>query len=206
MADAERSKFLKDLNADSPLELVIRAHLWIESRLIELLCDLMPFPDRIDFDRFSFPQKVALVAAHGALREEDVPAYLKINSMRNKLAHRLNAALSAEDEVALINCLSPMLRHTSMIDEPKVAGHEWPRGMRSVLAAMVIHLEAGRKELLKAQDEQRKVAAEVTQLTKELREEREQREAVRAAAGVPTVSSMRHGHGSGEVVKQPTDV
>ncbi|MEU2358019.1 hypothetical protein ABZ599_34435 [Streptomyces misionensis] len=206
MADAERSELLKDLHADSPLELVIRAHLWIESRMIELLGDLVPFPDRIDFDRFTFPQKVALVAAHGAIDQEDVPAYLKLNSMRNKVAHRLNAALSAEDEVALINCLSPLLRHTSMVDEPKVAAASWPYALRSVLAAMVIHLEVRHKQLLKARDEQRRVAAEVAQLVKELREEREQREAARAAAGVPRVPTMRHEHGPDGVVKQPTDV
>ncbi|MEU6509156.1 hypothetical protein [Streptomyces sp. NPDC046942] len=217
MADAERSKFLKDINAESPLELVIRAHLWIESRMIELLCDLVPYPDRIDFDRFTFPQKVALVAAHGALEQEDVPAYLKLNSMRNKVAHRLEAALSAEDEAALINCLSPKLRHVSMVDEPGVRTQPWPHALRSVLAAMVTVVKAQREALLRARGEQRKIAAEVALLARELREEREQREAARAAtASLPTQAAPlrtggvqdgdRHQEAPGAVVMRPTDV
>ncbi|WP_159024392.1 hypothetical protein [Streptomyces scabiei] len=208
MADEERSQFLKDLNAESPLELVIRAHLWIESRMIELLCDLVPFPDRIDFDRFTFPQKVTLVAAHGALNKEDIPAYLKLNSMRNKVAHRLNSALNAEDEVALINCLSASLRDVSMIDEPKVAGKPWPTALRYVLAAMVTRLQVRRQVLRKERDQQGKLAAEVARLAQELREERERREAAGIGPSVP--SSRRHAEvtqkGSGPAVKQPTDV
>ncbi|MGA5322230.1 hypothetical protein ACPCIU_17555 [Streptomyces seoulensis] len=191
MADTERSNFLKDINSTSPLELVIRAHLWIESRMIELLGDLVPFPDRIDFDRFTFPQKVALVAAHGALDKADVPAYLKLNSMRNKVAHRLDAALTAEDEAALINCISADLREVSMIDEPAIAARPWPEALRFVLAAMVARLEVKRRILAEVRDARRQLDAEVTRLTQALSKDREWREAVEAAVVETLVPQAR---------------
>ncbi|WHM32975.1 hypothetical protein OH540_24205 [Streptomyces sp. BPPL-273] len=190
MAEAKGSKWLTDINAESPLELVMRGHLWIESRLIDLLHDIVPFPDRIDFDRFTFPQKVALVAAHGGLEGDDVAAYLKLNSMRNKVAHRLDAALSSEDEVALINCLSASLRHSSMVDDPSVSSKSWPYSLRHIMAAMIIRLEHRHKELLRAREDQRALMAEVRRVTHELRTEREQREVARSATSKATASEV----------------
>lgn len=182
MAEVEGSKWLTDINAQTPLELVMRGHLWIESRMIDLLNDIVPFPSRIDFGRFTFPQKVALVAAHGGLDDDDVAAYLKLNSMRNKVAHRLDAALSAEDEVALINCLSPVLRGSSLVDDRRVAGQPWPYALRHIMAAMIIHVEHRHAALLQARADKRALDAEVIRVTHELRTEREQREAARTAS------------------------
>ncbi|MFE5759818.1 hypothetical protein ACFQ7I_40025 [Streptomyces massasporeus] len=199
MVDTEHSNFLKDINSESPLELVIRAHLWIESRMIELLGDLVPFPDRIDFDRFTFPQKVALVAAHGALDKADVPAYLKLNSMRNKLAHRLDAALTAEDEAALINCLSADLREVSMVDEPEIAARPWPDALRFVLATMVARLEVRRRVLAEVRDARRKLDTEVARLTRVLQKDEERRAAIEAAAVETLVpQTRRHADGAQE--------
>ncbi|MEE1941684.1 hypothetical protein V1L54_20115 [Streptomyces sp. TRM 70361] len=195
MTDAAGSKWLVDINSDSPLELVLRGHLWIESRLIGVLGVVAPHPERIDFSRFTYPQKVALAAAHDFLEEEDVPAYLKLNSMRNKVAHRLDAALSEQDETDLINCLSPILRRSSMVDDARVAGRPWPYALRHVMAAMIIRLEERHKAYLKTQEDNRRLVEQMRKVTKELRTEREQRGAQAASlrqadAGEPLGPSL----------------
>lgn len=157
MSEATPTEFLADLNSDSPLELILRGHLWIEARLIQYLSAVVPFPDRVDFGRFTYPQKLSLAAAHGVLQKDDVPAYMKVNTLRNKIAHRLDAALIESDEVELVNCLSPRLRNAALLDQPDVSQRPWPDVTRFVLAAMIIVLESGHTKLLRAKEEGRRV-------------------------------------------------
>ncbi|MBD0736440.1 hypothetical protein [Streptomyces sp. CBMA29] len=157
MPDETPTEFLADLNSGSPLELILRGHLWIEARLIQYLSAVVPFPDRVDFGRFTYPQKLSLAAAHGVLEKDDVPAYLKVNALRNKIAHRLDAALSQSDEVELVNCLSPRLRDAALLDQPEVAQRPWPDVTRFVLAAMILVLDAGHAKLLRLKEEGRRV-------------------------------------------------
>jgi hypothetical protein len=176
MAEAASSRWLADLNSQSPLELVLRGHLWIESRMIDVLCAAVPYPDRIDLSRFTFPQKVSLVAAHGVLDTEDVPAYLKINTLRNKVAHRLDAALTAEDEAALVNCLSDTLRRASMIDEPRAAQGPWPYALRRIMAAMIIWLEQMHAVALQEREQHEKAKALALRTVQEILAERERQD------------------------------
>jgi hypothetical protein len=87
----DNDRFVTHLTSAQPLEVLLRGHLWVEAELIAALEDILPFPKQIDLGRVSFPQKVSLVAAHGFIRPEDVPAYMKLNSLRNKVAHNLSA-------------------------------------------------------------------------------------------------------------------
>lgn len=173
----DEAGWLADLNKESPLELVLRGHLWIESQLIELLSIVVPFPEAVDFSRFSFPQKVALAAAHGFIAPDETAAYLKLNSLRNKVAHRLNAALSEQDATDLINCLSTHLRHASMVDEPKVVGEPWPNKLRHIIASLRIRLQVQQGRYIESVEKGKHVAIEVREMTRTLRAEREAREA-----------------------------
>jgi hypothetical protein len=40
----------------------------VEDQLIDVLDEVLPFPEHVDLDRLAFPQKVGLVAAHGFIR------------------------------------------------------------------------------------------------------------------------------------------
>src|SRR5579864_1516973 len=91
MQPIDNDPFLDQLSGATPLETLLRGHLWVEAELIAALEDILPFPSQIDLGRVSFPQKVSLVAAHGFIRPGDVPAYMKLNSLRNKVAHNLAA-------------------------------------------------------------------------------------------------------------------
>lgn len=78
--DSRTQSFLADLNSESLLQLVVRGHLWIEGELIALIEQSLPFPSMIDLARLTFPTKLDLAAAHGHVREEDIPAYRKLNA------------------------------------------------------------------------------------------------------------------------------
>ncbi|WP_092800272.1 hypothetical protein [Rhodococcus globerulus] len=108
--NADEERLQVDLNSDSALEQTIRGHLWIESALIALIETTLLFPKHVDLARFSFVQKLELATAHGFVRPEDLPAYKRLNRIRNQLAHSLHAALSEQDMNDLINSLSPEIR------------------------------------------------------------------------------------------------
>ncbi len=90
MSPDDDNRFFEHLSSASSLEVMLRGHLWVEAKLISALEQALPFPGLVDFGRFTFPQKVALAAGHGFIRADDVPAYLALNRLRNKLAHRVS--------------------------------------------------------------------------------------------------------------------
>lgn len=93
------------------LEVLLRGHLWAESELIGILEDVLPFPARIDFARVRFPLKVALVSGHGHLEQEEAHAYLKLNSLRNKIAHNLHAELGQDAVTTLLSSFGGRLNN-----------------------------------------------------------------------------------------------
>src|SRR3954454_9948496 len=96
----DKPALLAVLNVDSPVEMLLRGHLFVEQQLTEVLREALPNPDALDFTRLNFPTLVSLGSSLGLpnLAAEDVPALLKLNTLRNRLAHRLDWNLDAEAE------------------------------------------------------------------------------------------------------------
>jgi hypothetical protein len=149
MNPEDSDDFIKHLTSEQPLEVLLRGHLWVEAELIAVLEDVLPFPRQIDLGRFSFPQKVSLVAAHGFVRPEDVPGYMKLNSLRNKVAH--NLAAEPDDNYAheLLKSFGPHLKH--LVDDfPNQSGlhwDEWVWRLRYAILALRINLSSERQRL-----------------------------------------------------------
>lgn len=102
---------LQDLVADlgacrSRLELFLRIHLWAEAALIQLIRLHLSHPDVLDVETLRFPSKLQLTSALGGLPERCMQPYLKLNNLRNKLAHRLSFRLSDDDIVDLRTSLT----------------------------------------------------------------------------------------------------
>jgi hypothetical protein len=147
----DNEDFIRHLSSERPLEVLIRGHLWVESELIGILEDVIPFPVLIDLGRFTFPQKVSLVAAHGFIRPDDVSAYLKLNALRNKVAHNL-AAEPGEDYVnELFNSLGSNLRRiiNGLRDDGSFHPQwdEWIWRLRFAVLGLCIGLSAERERL-----------------------------------------------------------
>src|ERR1700733_374857 len=171
---AEDPRFKEHLMRPTVLEVVLRGHLWAESELIGVLEELLPFPQHIDLSRLGFPLKVALVAAHGRLPADDIPAYLKLNSLRNRIAHNLHSELTEEqvDELyhsfgARFNYLHNETNPNALLNSSDEAS--WIGRLRAAIAYMCIALSSEREKILEEQRQQRETIERYNKLVERLK-------------------------------------
>ncbi|MCA2231121.1 hypothetical protein [Mycobacterium intracellulare] len=159
----------------SPLERLIRGHLYIEWALISLIETKLQFPDRVDLGRFTFPQKIELAAAHGFIRPENVPSYNKLNALRNKIAHRVDHQLAASDVAELANTLSSEIR--KIFDErckaESITENRWNDRLSWIIALLYVTIRKTREEYNAYLAEHDAVMVEAAQLLRDIRKERE---------------------------------
>jgi hypothetical protein len=91
------AKFLKDIAGKDTIGAVIRAHLYVESTLNQLIEECLFRPKAMNVVELSFRFKVPLAAALGIIPEDFQPPLKQLNALRNKLAHRLDAEISNSD-------------------------------------------------------------------------------------------------------------
>ncbi|PGY55178.1 hypothetical protein [Priestia megaterium] len=96
--------FMSDTSNGTPLEVVLRSHLYFENALENALRSILENPDVLLTDRFTFSNKLALVYSLGVI-PEDFNSVLKYfnKSIRNKFAHNLKFELKEEHVDQLIN-------------------------------------------------------------------------------------------------------
>jgi hypothetical protein len=99
-------KWAEHLNANDPLAMVVRAHLYVESILNRRIERLLVKKGRLNVVKLKFEMKLNIAASFGAIPDEDYPALKKLNDFRNGFAHNLEKQLTEEDERDLYNCLS----------------------------------------------------------------------------------------------------
>jgi hypothetical protein len=145
----DNDQFIEHITSARPLEVLLRGHLWVEAELIAILQDVIPFPNLIDLDRVNFPQKVSFVAAHGFIRPEDIPAYMKLNSLRNRVAHNLAAEPGEEYAHDLIGSFGTHLKHLidGLSNESDLRWDEWIWRLRYAITALCINLSTERERL-----------------------------------------------------------
>jgi hypothetical protein len=78
--------------------------------LIEFLKAGLPNHHLLSVDRIPFPLKLQLCAALGIMPAFFVAPFTKLNSLRNKVAHKLDYEVSEKDRAEFINSLHPDLR------------------------------------------------------------------------------------------------
>jgi hypothetical protein len=151
---SERERqFLTHISGDAPLEIIIRGHLWVESSLIRLIEEVLPHPEAVDLARFSFPQKLSLGVALGLVRAEYAPAYLKLNSLRNRVAHDLFSAITQVEQEELLLALGPTLRYSSGVDAEEHRDEPFPDPLRAAIATLLLELEGVRESEIKHREE-----------------------------------------------------
>lgn len=103
--DAEHKQLLAmwDQNADS-IGRILRAHLFVEHFLTELLQAKNPRLGSLDNARLGFAQKVSLLGTELSEIQDLVPGIRRLNKIRNRVAHSLHANLTAEDAETLLSC------------------------------------------------------------------------------------------------------
>jgi hypothetical protein len=128
----------KSLYAEDPLGVVIRGHLYVESRLIQLIEQALPEPGAIDLTRLNFSTKMDLAVALGLLSEGDKRPYAALNALRNRVAHNAEIEIDEADERQLQKALTAQQRDAQKNHEGRFSGKPFPILRASVLA-LVTH-------------------------------------------------------------------
>ena len=104
ITDAEfgemRSRWNQDVEA---IGRILRSHLYVEHYLTEYLANANPRLGSLAQARLTFAQKVDLLDSHDSRLADVLPGIKHLNTIRNRLAHRLSAAITAEDSAVFLN-------------------------------------------------------------------------------------------------------
>lgn len=90
-------EYWKDSMEHETLYIILSGHLVIEHLLEEAIKTQLRQPKEIDLSRLNFPNKVELCVSFGILHPRKKAVYLKLNTLRNKFAHRLDYEISFDD-------------------------------------------------------------------------------------------------------------
>ena len=135
--------FLDDLRSDTPLQVILRGHLWVEAEIVALLSAAMLHPAHFD-DRMSFSTRVKLAAALGLLPQSWIPALHQLNAQRNKLAHRLDHQVTEETEAALVQAL-PHDDNAQVAVAAMGGENAFPNALRGAIYLSVVIVSAARR-------------------------------------------------------------
>ncbi len=97
--------FLSDLQREDELGAVIRAHIFIEHYVDQIIEMLTPYPEHLKPLKLDFDGKLHLMTALGVKPEIRVPLSV-LGKMRNKFAHRPNYQLNVSEVNNLYNSLN----------------------------------------------------------------------------------------------------
>jgi hypothetical protein len=100
-----RDRFIADTQGEDDLGVILRAHLYLESTLVELIREFLEEPQAIKLERLQFPVKLQLAIAVGALLDEYIAPLKLLNSLRNRFAHDIGTKISELDQESLFNSM-----------------------------------------------------------------------------------------------------
>jgi len=106
-------EYLKRINSEDRVGIVISGHLYIEAALIQLIERALPYPGDFGEEtwrRLSFPSKLELGVALDVMDPRETPAYLKVNQLRNRIAHRLGETITVGDVEDLLDTMDASQR------------------------------------------------------------------------------------------------
>jgi hypothetical protein len=141
------AKFLKDTAGEDTIGAVIRAHLYVESTLNQLIEECLVRPKAMNGVEVSFRFKVPLAAALGIIPEDFQPPLKQLNALRNKLAHRLDEEITDSD-------LDKLFQSFAQDDRDAMTGD---KQLQNMLAYMhgCLHGQLKRVRQAKAEQEKR---------------------------------------------------
>lgn len=154
---AEAATFSFDLvrlvarvHSEDAAQAFLQAHLYLDHVVSLLLTEAVPAPRYLQLDRTGFAQKLQLVAAMGLLPPSLFAAIRVINSIRNRIAHKLDYGVTAEDEAKLRSALP-----SSMNNEDDGS----PVALAELLRLLVVMVDLERQERTFERTMRRRAAA-----------------------------------------------
>ena len=137
-AAAEKFRSLDDWS------LVLHAHLYMDHILYRMLHDEAADGDALDEMQLSFDTKLKLCRSFGLMGNEDLPAFRKFNSLRNKLSHTLFNDFSDRNFEDIINCSSEKIKNNVSHVESQQPNYRSTKFL-SLCGVLVMHLETQRQ-------------------------------------------------------------
>lgn len=144
--------------SDDAVAVLLKGHLWVESALTDLIRADLELPDEWpDLQRLSFPSKVGLARAQGALYLGS-ELLLALNRVRNRLAHDVAYEVDDTTATALLNAF-PKVPEELRAEDPECAPHlpstltpdtQAVIVLREIVVSLLTHLYTLNTEVLKA--------------------------------------------------------
>ena len=133
----EELKFFEALGKDDDLSAFIRAHLYIERALRDLL--RAKLTNYTPLQRFTFAQIIAVCRAAAIVPPPYTNSLTFLNTLRNKLAHDLGASLDDDDVKNLYNHL-PQITRATFVDKLRSTWEGHANLWRLSLAAIYLSM------------------------------------------------------------------
>ncbi|MDF1997582.1 hypothetical protein [Peribacillus frigoritolerans] len=135
----EIEQFVQEINSPDLLNVILRGHLYIEAKIIELLENRFTHPEEFKMSDINYPNKINLCVALGIIDRSETKAYLKLNKLRNTMAHQLQPSQIEKEIGDIISSLSNEQRKlykTNKIEDGLLYN------LRKALAVLFVDLNA----------------------------------------------------------------
>ena len=98
-------------NINNPMLLLLQTHLYVEHLIERLIISELPKgKGLIDKARLTFKQKVLVASSFDVIEADIISGVLKLNVVRNNLAHKFQHSVKYEDIEAIGFCLGPIYK------------------------------------------------------------------------------------------------
>ncbi len=143
-----REQLLEILNAPDCLTIVLRGQQAVERALDAAISEALPEPHALEVEKLSFALKADLAVALRVIRTDSRGALLALYRIRNRFAHRIDAAFEQKEAEDFGNALSGWQRHL-LGREP--SGYAEPRDLlRNAVAVLFVECTSAQRRLQEA--------------------------------------------------------
>ncbi|MGE7907519.1 hypothetical protein ACQKNS_24425 [Peribacillus sp. NPDC094092] len=100
----QRKQFVKDVEHNDILMVILKTHLYIEKEMIELTEEFFKFPKKLS--EYKFKARLNLLYSLGIIEKQLYEPISSINDIRNKFAHNLTYEFTKKDYKRIKDTLS----------------------------------------------------------------------------------------------------
>lgn len=187
----EPDEFLRAVNSHDHMGIVLRSHAYIDAFLLDLIDSQLPSPELMEWASIRFEDKLNLAVALDLIDAADRPAYLKLNTMRNKLAHHPNATTTVGEVLELIDVLNPVQLWTFVEASGRLplAGRDLQRLITVLFVGLATRVPLARRQGANPSGRPERYAALVRDAQRKLQRFRDEQRRRKAPSKAPSPRS-----------------
>jgi len=139
----DQERFKARIYSGERWQQLLQAHLYYDHVITRILFDALKNPDAINLRRIGFYQKVQLISAMNLLPSDIVTPIDFINSLRNKIAHKLDFEITDDRIVDFVDCTPKFLRDAAVDEDGRQPG---PLLFHELLRVILLQVEVFRQQ------------------------------------------------------------